>query len=67
MIRDDLPENVKLEIQKILISLHETEEGKLILQKMETARFFESENKKYDVVRTYVSEFEKNVRHVNTK
>ena len=67
MIREDLPEKLKSEIQQKLITLHETKEGKLILQKMETARFFESENKKYDIVRIYVSEFEKNVRPVNTK
>jgi len=67
MVRDNLPDVIKTKIQHSLINLVKTEQGKLILQKMEIARFLFAENKDYDTIRTYISEFEKNVRLVKTK
>jgi phosphonate transport system substrate-binding protein len=64
MVRNDLPENLKKEIQFNLIKLKDTEEGNLILQNMETEYFSIAQNKDYDIIRTYISEFEKNVRIV---
>lgn len=66
MIRDDIPADIQEQVQKLLLELHKTEHGKLILNSMETARFIPALDKDYDVVRTYIERFEKVVRKIET-
>lgn len=64
MIRNDLPVELGQQVQKNLTSLHETEQGRTILVGMETARFLAATDQDYDVVRTYIERFEREVRKV---
>lgn len=67
MIRDDIPADIRDQVLKHLAELHESEQGKAILARMETSRFIPAMDKDYGVVRTYVERFEKEVRMVKTK
>jgi len=67
MIRNDIPPDIREQVQKYLAGLHKTEQGKAILAGMETARFIPSSDKNYDVVRAYVEQFEREVRKVEMK
>ncbi len=64
MARDDVPVNVREQVQTLLADLHKTEKGKTILAGMDTARFIMANDEDYDVVRTFVSRFEQEVRPV---
>ena len=67
MVRKDLPAGLKNDIRGILLSLHTTKEGKDILARMETARFYDANNKSYNIVRDYIARFEKDVRKVRAQ
>jgi phosphonate transport system substrate-binding protein len=67
MIRDDIPAEIMLQVQKLLTSLNEKAEGKLILADMETTRFILASDKDYEIVANYISLFEKEVRKIETK
>lgn len=64
MARDDVPNDVREKIQLLLTTLHETEEGRLILAGMDTSRFILANDSDYDEVRVFVSHFEELVRPV---
>jgi phosphonate transport system substrate-binding protein len=64
MVRDDIPAQVAEQVRELLVGLDETTEGKLMLAGMETARFLPVSDKDYDVVRQYISNFERDVRPV---
>lgn len=68
MVRNDVPENIKNQVQKYLIELYKTAEGKAILSNMETARFTKANNEDYNtVVQPYIDRFEKEVRKIDIK
>ena len=67
MVRDDIPEAVAQSIKKALLDLPQTPEGQKILDGMESARFHEADDARYDIVRKYVARFEKEVRPVERK
>lgn len=67
MVRDDVPAEIREQVQKYLLELHETEQGKAILTGIETARFRSATDKDYDVVRAYIVRFENEIRKVTTK
>lgn len=67
MVRNDIPESIKIQVQKHLLELDKTVEGKKILKGMETARFIPATNRDYDIVNIYIDRFEKNVRKVENK
>lgn len=67
MIRSDVPEDIRQQVSKYLTGLHETEEGRVILAGMETVRFLPASDRDYDVVRSYVERFEKEVRKVEAQ
>lgn len=64
MVRNDIPANISEMVQKYLVTLHETEQGKKILAGMETARFIPATNRDYELVQAYIDRFEKEVRKV---
>ncbi len=64
MARDNIPAQIVEQIRGLLIGLNETSEGKLILAGMETARFLPASDEDYDMVRQYISNFERDVRPV---
>lgn len=67
MVRNDVPIAIKKQVQDYLIDLDKTEEGKKMLQKIETTRFLPATDKDYDVAKTYIERFEKEVRKIETK
>lgn len=67
MVRDDVPAHIRELIQKCLLELHETDQGKAILAGIETARFIPASDKDYDIVRIYMKRFEQEIRKVETK
>jgi phosphonate transport system substrate-binding protein len=67
MIRADIPVDMREQIQKLLTGLQETEHGKTILAGMETARFIPASDKDYDIVRSYIDRFEREVRKIDSK
>ncbi len=67
MVRDDIPSDIRDQIQKLLIGLNETEQGRVILSGMEMASLFSATNKDYDIVQAYINRFEKEIRKVISK
>ncbi|MGE6569863.1 phosphate/phosphite/phosphonate ABC transporter substrate-binding protein [Shewanella vesiculosa] len=66
MVRDDFPKEISQKIQHLLITLADSPEGKAIMLGMETARFSQAEDADYDVVRSYINNFESKVRPVES-
>lgn len=64
MVRDDIPAQVEEQVRKLLLGLNEIPEGRLILAGMETARFLSASDTDYEIVRQYISNFERDVRPV---
>jgi len=64
MVRADVPPEVGEQVRVLLLGLDRTKEGKSILAGMETACFLPASDRDYDVVRRYVSRFEREVRPV---
>lgn len=64
MARDDLPRALQVRVLALLVNLEDSDEGKAILKGMETARFIVSNDRDYEIVRSYVSRFEHEVRNV---
>ncbi|NOU47506.1 MAG: PhnD/SsuA/transferrin family substrate-binding protein [Bacteroidales bacterium] len=67
MVRDDVPDEIRLQVQKLLTTLNEKVEGKPILSDMETSRFILATDKDYDIVGSYIKRFENEVRKIETK
>ena len=67
MVRDDVPVEVRDQVRALLLGLDGSAEGKAILAGMETARFLPASDEDYDVVRRYVSRFEREVRPVEQR
>lgn len=67
MVRNDVPAQVASQVRTLLLGVDNTEEGKSILEGMETARFLAASDSTYDIVQAYVSRFEKEVRPVEKK
>lgn len=64
MVRDDVPEAVRMRVREALLELARTPEGQAILGGMETARFHPADDARYDAVRSYIARFEQTVRPV---
>lgn len=64
MVRDDIPEPVAANIRTLLTGLEASADGPAILAGMETARFLPADDTDYEVVRSYIAQFEAEVRPV---
>jgi phosphonate transport system substrate-binding protein len=64
MVREDVPAEVRELLLHTLVGLDSTPQGKAILAAMETARFSPADDATYQIVREYVSRFEREVRPV---
>jgi phosphonate transport system substrate-binding protein len=67
MVRDDVPDEISKQIQSLLINLVGSEHGQAILTGMATARITSANDEDYNVVRTYIKNFEDKVRPVENK
>lgn len=64
MVRDDVPTAIRNHVAKVLMDLEQTPAGPKILEGMQTARFYDADEKSYDAVREYIARFEQEVRMV---
>jgi phosphonate transport system substrate-binding protein len=67
MVRDDVPAAVAEQVRLLLLGFQATPDGKAILAGMETAGFLPATGRDYEVVRQYVSRFEKEVRSLERR
>jgi len=67
MARDDIPAEVQQQVRELLLGLDGTKGGETILAGMETARFLPAADRDYDVVRRYISRFERDIRPVEQR
>jgi len=64
MVRDDVPAAVRDTVRAALLGLAQHPDGSRILSAMETAGFSAADDASYDVVATFVRQFERDVRKV---
>ncbi|MFI5335272.1 MAG: phosphate/phosphite/phosphonate ABC transporter substrate-binding protein [Opitutales bacterium] len=64
MVRNDVPAAIRDQLRQLLLTLHETAEGRAILAGFETERFLPGSAADYDVVRAYVARFEREVHRI---
>jgi len=62
VVRDDVPETIAIQVQTLLTNLHNTNEGKLILEKMYLSKYEAANNETYNSVKKFVTHFNKTVR-----
>jgi phosphonate transport system substrate-binding protein len=67
MVRNDIPEEIRNQVQQCLVELYKSKQGKAILASMQTTRIFSASNKDYRSVQDFVTQFEKSVRKVSEK
>lgn len=67
MVRNDLPLDLGEKVSSALLALSQLNEGKEILQRMQTAQFHAANDASYESVRRYIDRFEKEVRPVEQK
>jgi len=65
MVRDDLPQTIKSQLQTLLTTLSTSTEGRSILAAMETSDFYSADNANYHVVSEYLANFERDVRKID--
>lgn len=64
MVRNDIPAPIRDQVQAILLNLKQTPEGQAILARMQSGEFHPANNASYDVVRDYITRFEREIRPV---
>lgn len=64
MVRDDVPDALREQLQRLLTDLGRDPDGRAILAGMETARFHPANDASYRLVRAYIERFEREVRPV---
>ncbi|MFO1379820.1 MAG: phosphate/phosphite/phosphonate ABC transporter substrate-binding protein [Chitinivorax sp.] len=67
MLRNDTPAEIRNQLQRALLELDRTPEGRAILATAQTRRFHPASNADYDVVRGYIAHFEREIRPVERK
>ena len=67
MVRNDIPEDISKQIQKILVGLADTPQGQVILSGMETNRIYPANDADYNVVNVFIKHFEEVVRPVENQ
>lgn len=67
MVRADIPVTLRDEVRRLLTDLHQTPEGRAVLEKLEAARFLPATDADYEPVRQFVDRFETHVRPVGRK
>ncbi len=67
MAGKDIPNALKHSLRQALFQLTEAPSGKHVLTAMETAGFYAADDDKYDKVRAFIMQFERDVRPVQKK
>lgn len=64
LLRDDVPEELRDTVRQTLLELPNSAEGQAILRGMSTARFYPANDASYAPVRSYIADFERDIRKV---
>ena len=67
MVRSDVSSDVREEVRRLLLHLHETPDGQAILAGTETVRFLPAADADYEPVRRFIATFEAEVRPVEKR
>jgi len=67
MVRDDVPPQIRMRVQEVLVGMQGSAEGRAILAGMETGRFHLATDADYAPVREFVRRFEREVRPIEMK
>ncbi|WP_178862108.1 phosphate/phosphite/phosphonate ABC transporter substrate-binding protein [Thiomicrorhabdus cannonii] len=62
VVRDDVPEALARQVQTLLTHLHESDEGRDVIQKMGLSAFSSADNRTYDKVKEFITAFSQTVR-----
>lgn len=65
--RDDVPEELARQVAHLLDTLHTTEEGKVMLERMQLSRFELADNARYRVIEDFLRRFNANVRPLDVE
>jgi len=63
--RDDIPPEIVAKVRALLLNLHNTAEGRVILARMELSRFEAADEHTYQPVRDFLEDFKRRVRPLN--
>lgn len=66
VVRDDVPAEIVVRVRAVLAGLHESAEGRAVLEAMETQRVDPADSASYAPVRRFVDEFNAQVRPIET-
>jgi phosphonate transport system substrate-binding protein len=67
VVLPEVPEQVVQQVEDLLVNLHTHERGRQILAPMELSRFESANNQSYAVVRSFIENFSRQVRPLNTE
>ncbi len=65
--RKDLPQDLVQKVQRLLLDLQNTEEGRTVLSKIGLSKFETATDKTYEPVQTFINQFTKKVRPPESK
>lgn len=64
MVRSDVPAPLRERVTAVLLALHDSAEGRAVLQAMQTGRMVAADDQSYDPMRHFLVRFERQVRPV---
>lgn len=67
MVRNDVPPETTRRVRELLLNLHEHDEGRALLARMETARIHAADTNSYQPVRAFLERFAADVRPLDAK
>lgn len=67
MVRDDIPENITLQIKKYFVELDSREKGQVILKKIKAKRYLDANNKDYLHLNLFFDKFDKEIRKIERR
>jgi phosphonate transport system substrate-binding protein len=66
VVLPEVPEKIVQQVEDLLVNLHKHERGRQILAPMGLSRFESADNQSYAVVRSFIENFSRQVRPLNT-
>jgi len=67
VVRKDVPPQIVSQFSALLFSMHESEQGRVMLARLPVSRFEPASDETYSIVRTFLEEFSKIVRPIPTE
>jgi len=67
VVRKDVPDEMVSQFSALLFSMHESEQGRVMLARLPVSRFEPASDETYSIVRTFLAEFSRIVRPIPTE